>query len=116
MGRRNVIRGVGNSRLSIEVVRASTYSTYDIGKRYSSTSDGRGIVSVISSSTSSCRVKRRMVIANRASVKVVTITLTFIFPFILLVLSLFLFVTIVGSRLCTSLASLTLLVPCCCML
>lgn len=116
MGRLNVIRGVRNSRLSIEVIRASTYTTYDIGKRYSSTSDGSGVVSVVSATTTSCRIKRGMVIINRASVKVRTITLTFVVPFILLVFALFLFVTLVRGRLCTTLLSLTILIPCCCVL
>lgn len=51
VARRNVIRGVDNSRIFIEVVRASTYSAYDIGKRYSSTSDGRGMVRIASASS-----------------------------------------------------------------
>lgn len=60
VGRRNVIRGVGNSRLRIEVVRASTYTSYDIGKRYASTSAGRGLISITSTGTTSCRPNSHM--------------------------------------------------------
>lgn len=72
MGRLNVIRDVGNSCLGIEVMRASTYSTYDVGKRYDTTRSGRGLVSMCGGSNLTYRMKDRIVVDKTASLKVET--------------------------------------------
>lgn len=114
VGRHNVIRGVRNSRIQIEVMRASTYSTYDIGKRYGTSRDGRGLVSIFSVGTSSCHVNRRIVVCNAASVKVRTMLLTFNVPFLMLLVALFVSVHLAKKgRLESTLITLSTLLPCC---